>query len=157
MPPLVRTWMTIVLTVIVLIGFAVMVTYGIYQTWAADTTPSFTDAYLYVATGLTGLVGGIVAAGFGQKPPAQTSAGSETAREKTVRNIDGLGNLVLAGQAVNAKGIVAAIYAGVYLLLGIVAIVTWVAKSSVTPDLVKNLASVSIGLILPIAQGFFGD
>lgn len=156
MPPVVRTWMTIALTLIVLLGFTAMVTYGIYQTWTGDTTPSFTDAYLYVATGLTGLVGGIVAAGFGQKPP-QTAAGSETAREKTARNIDGLGNLVLAGKAVQAKGIVAAVYAGVYLLLGVVAIVTWVAKSSVTPDLVKNLASVAIGLILPIAQGFFGN
>ncbi len=154
MPPQVRTVLTIVITLAVLAGFAALFCWGIYATWTATAKPVFPETYLYVATALAGLVGGIVAAGFGQKLPESSAV---TRPSRMARNITALGNFVLAGQAFNAQQIVASIYAGVYVLLGLVAIITWVVKADVTSDLVKSLASVAFGLFLAIAQTFFHE
>lgn len=95
--------------------------------WHLTTTP-----YLYVSTTLAGLVGGIVAVGFGQKLPDRRS---ESKPDRLTRGMTALGRLVLPGQKEDWQRIMASIYAIVYILWGAAAIVTWVAKSPVTPPL----------------------
>jgi hypothetical protein len=54
-----------------LMAFAWMFGKGIYKTWTAtaDHPPVFNEPFLYIATTIAALMGGIVAVGFGQKPP----------------------------------------------------------------------------------------
>jgi hypothetical protein len=151
LPSNVRNWFTIALAGIALLGFAALVGYALAQTWTSETTPSFTDWYLYFATALTGLVGSVVAAGFGQKLP---EAAPEAESGRLARNVAGLGSLAKAVPTAKAKAIVASVYAGVYILWGLAAIVTCMFRSSVAPDLVKSLAGVASGLFLAIARSF---
>lgn len=169
MPDNARTVLTVFIAMTALIGFAALVGYGLYQTWlATDAAPSFTEAYLYVATALTGLVGGIVAAGFGQKSPDPGSQAAASGPKppasslkaqprRMARSLTGVGGFALAGRGGNAKQFVGTVYAAVYLVVGVAAVATWVSKSSVTPELVKNLALVVIGLALPTVGAIMSD
>lgn len=111
-------------------------------------------------------VGGIVAVGFGQKPPA--GAGDKRARRPSWRKLDRATwgpwtslNLAVLGRLVTHdvpsdrwRSIAGGVYAIVYFIWGIAAVVTWVFFTAVTPDLVKNLAATFLGLALPVVTAF---
>jgi len=161
MDPRIRLALTVLISLLVIGGFAAVFAKGILDTWQAKgTVPPFSETYLYVATALAGLVGGLVAAGFGQKLP-ETPPGRDLAREaqpsRVARRLANLGAIVLPGQTQDWQRLMASLYAVVYILWGVLAIITWVAKSPVCPDLVKNLASISFGLFLAIARGFLSE
>ena len=52
------------------------------------------------------------------------------------------------------RSIAGSVYAMVYFIWGIAAVVTWIFFTAVTPDLVKNLATTFLGLALPIVTAF---
>ena len=60
-----------------------MVIYAIYLTaklgTAGEINTKIGEAYVYIANILAGLIGGIVAVGFGQAPPPNTRGGASTA------------------------------------------------------------------------------
>jgi hypothetical protein len=68
----------------------------------------------------------------------------------TVRDTSG-------GTSSKAQEVLGLIYAIVYVLLAIAAIVTWVIYVAKTPDLVKNLATVSMGMFVTIITAFFRE
>jgi len=92
--------------------------------------PSDNEAVTYIWTGVSVLVGGIVAVAFGQPEPRQT----------------------LLRQITPDKLIVA--YAWAYLAVGLVAIGAWVLFSEAAPLLIRNAATTFLGLALPIVSSF---
>jgi hypothetical protein len=163
-----------------LVAFASMFGAGIYRTWTATAVhpPVFNEPFLYIATTIAALMGGIVAVGFGQKPPIPPQGPStETSLITRITSQHGavgaellfLGGLNITSlarfllSAVRAtdpetwQKILASLYAIVYFFWGIASVLTWVVHPSEAPELVKNLATTFLGLAIPVAAGFFGS
>jgi hypothetical protein len=157
-----------------IVAFASMFGVGIYKTWTTtpDHPPVFNEPFLYIATTLAVLIGGIVAVGFGQKPPVppqgpsmETSLKSRLTSERGEVSLELallLSTAYLAGLLLSVtdprlcQKILASLYAIIYFF-GIASILTWVVHPSEARDLVKNLATTFLGLAIPIAAGFFGS
>jgi hypothetical protein len=105
-----------------------------------ETTDPINDTELLsLATGLTGLVGGIVAVALSQQ-------GEEIQQE-------GLPFLSLSW-----KTQLAITYTMIYGLLGLGAVAVWIyvaAQGADPPDALKALASVALGLFIPIVRTYF--
>jgi len=124
--------------------FAFMIVYVIVFWYAlGDNTEASAQTLndselLAVSTGLTGLVGGIVAVALGQQGNEASANASNNGR--TWRNR------------------LAILYTLVYTVLGLGAAVVWViiaARGDTAPDIVKALASVALGLFIPIVRTYF--
>jgi len=152
-PDIVLRALAALLAVVAGVGFAFMFGDAISDVWAATDgqPPRQTESYLYVATTVAALVGGIVAVGFGVPGPANGDGGGRNALLAT--NVTGVGSLVLAG--LGPAAVIGSLYAIVYILWGLAALVTWMMMPDQTSDLVKNLATTFLGLALPIVSGFF--
>jgi hypothetical protein len=135
-----------------IVAFAIMFGVGIADVWdAADgVPPTQSDAFLYVATAIAALVGGIVAVGFGVELPDNNA----NANRLTV-STTGLGTLAIPANA--PRAVIGSIYAIVYLILGAAALITWVTQPEETSALVKNLGTTFLGLAVPIVAAFFRD
>jgi hypothetical protein len=154
-----RNWLVSVLVILAIIGFAAICCIAFYQTLAQNAAPKFSEPFVYVANILAGLVGGIVAVGFGVTPPTGVKG-------LLSRNMVALGSFIVEnqpparGSALASAGapreLIGAIYALVYILAGVIAIGIWLYDDK-TPDLVKNLATVSIGMFVAIITAFFRD
>jgi hypothetical protein len=141
--------LTILLAIVVIGAFALIFGEAIVEAWrcyakgpppkpfqaAAGVNSTFAseidDPYTYVATAIGVLVGGIVAVAFGRPAPP---IGLRTADPR--------------------KWLIA-IYAAIYVITGIAAIITWVEATSCTPVLVRNLATTFLGLLLPVVANYF--
>jgi hypothetical protein len=124
MPPKINQYLTLALVAIALITFAVMFGDQIYKAWLpAPCRVADKDTYVYVATAIATLVGGIVAVAFGQKPPQFWVTSSP-------------------------RGIMVAIYSVTYFLFGVVAVISWISAPC-TSVILKNLATTFFGLALP--------
>lgn len=159
--PTVRLMLTILITILIIGGFAAVSIWGLVLTWQSQDQPAtFSDQYVYIATALAGLVGGLVAAGFGQRLPesdASRAAAGEPPQGRMASRVAGLGRVVFPTDKKTWQQIVASIYAIVYILVGVATIITWAMKGDACPLLVKNMATVSFGLFLAIARGFFTE
>jgi hypothetical protein len=139
--------------------YAAGVVVGIWFSWKSGDDPDWLtdEAMLYVVTGLSALVGGVVAAAFGVEPP-EPEPEPDPAPEpsRTDRNLLALGAVLSAdtGEA-SAQSSLAAVYVVVYFLLAAAAIVTWVLNAGDTLDFVRGLASAAVGLFLAIVRAFF--
>ncbi|HYX72439.1 MAG TPA: hypothetical protein VE732_06695 [Nitrososphaera sp.] len=172
-----RNILVLALVVGALLGFAVMSGIAIRDTIKAkqDTSkkaaPEHGEPFTYVASILAGLVGGIVAAGFGQSPPSKPGGG---AADALTRNVIGLGDFIVENKreknlsrkadgddssatSSKAKEAIGIIYAAVYFLIGVANIGAWIYANEEASILVKNLATVSIGLFVSIVTAFFRD
>lgn len=89
----------------------------------------------------------MVAIGLGQTAPEADTPAEAT---RGIANVTGL-----VTESEGRKTLVSFAYLFVYLVLGVAAIIAAVSVPDQTPDAVKNLASVFIGLIIPIARGYF--
>jgi hypothetical protein len=141
-----------------LLGFLLLYGRAFYLTLTQIDLPVFSDTYVYIANTLAGLVGGIVAIGFGQSPPP-TSTGDLSLLS---RNAVGVGNVITAnrrgvrGPSTRSREVMGLVYSLAYVLMGLGAIIVWVADDK-PPEIVKNLATLSIGLFLPIVTAFFKE
>lgn len=150
-PPGVVEILRIVITLAGIIAFAGMFGWGICRVWTRNTKPE-TDAFVYVATALAALVGGIVAVGFGQQPPHQVGQTTSHA----FNSLSALGALVLPATDFDWEAFLGGAYAFVYVAFGIAAIITWVVGPiNPTPPLIKNLATTFLGMAIPIISSFF--
>jgi hypothetical protein len=145
--PVQRTALAAV-TIVALLLFAIVFSILIYASFM-DESPGWIkgDFPTSLATALAGLVGGVVAVGLGQSPPGASST------EETATGIANAAGLVT--DAEGRKMLLAYAYLFVYLGLGIAAIIAAIGVPDQTPDSVKNLASIFIGLIIPMARGYF--
>lgn len=159
MPPQIRNFLVSLLAILGIIGFACVSTFAFYKTLTTVAVPPLREPLTYLANSLNGLVGGIVAVGFGVSPP---SSGSTGLASLVTRNIIGLGSFIVENQSqagparLNAKQFIGALYALIYILVGIAAIVVWASDDN-PPELVKTLAMVSIGMFGAIITAFLRD
>ncbi len=154
-----------------IVGFTFMYSRAILLGWnTPDKKVEHNPEYVYVATALAGLVGGVFAMVFKVEPPP---ANPQQAAVAVVNSNDGTtestptndppvvnrGTRIL--HALNPLShqklldAMTAIYAIAYFSIGVAAIATWVRLGANTADLVKNVALISIGLFLAIARTFF--
>jgi hypothetical protein len=142
--------LTILIAFAGIVAFAGMFGWGMYKVWTKNPKPD-SDAFIYVATALAALIGGIVAVGFGQKPPAFASA-------TIAHNASALGIFLTSLPNWGWAEVLGGIYATIYVVFGIAAIVTWVVgPANPTPPIVKNLATTFLGMALPIIASFFRE
>lgn len=138
--------LTILLAIVVIVDFALVFGAAIVNAWNCyaklppenslaaavavnDTTASeIDDPYTYVATAIGVLVGGIVAVAFGRPATA------------------------ISLRTVDLRKWLIALYAVIYVIMGIAAIITWVKATSCTPVLVRNLATTFLGLLPPRSE-----
>ncbi len=145
--PVVQFLRTLI-ALVAIVSFAWMFGGGIYRVWH-HASSNDSDSYVYVATALATLVGGIVAVGFGQPPPNKTNS-------LAARNFAGLGKFATSVSRLDWGAILGGTYAVVYVLLGCAAIATWVSgHADPTPPLIKNLATTFLGMAIPIISAFF--
>ena len=151
--PLIQ-WIRVGLVFLALVAFAVLFGAAISQVWTAHhgRPPLYADPYLYVATGLAALVGGIFAVAFGAKSSSSTPSGT-VMPTMVGTNLGNLGSVPALTESMQT--ILGAVYALVYVLVGVGALTTWVFHPNEISDLVKNLGTTFLGLALPIVAAFF--
>src|SRR5687768_6667382 len=63
------------IALVMIVGFGYMYGYAIYLTWVATAAPiAFSPEYVYIATLLAGLVGGVAAMNFNENLPDDPAA-----------------------------------------------------------------------------------
>jgi len=163
-PPTVIRALTQALAALAIAGFAAVSIYSFVLTFEAQgSPPQLNAAYLYVTAALSALVGGIVAIGFGQKPPPPnpTVQPANNTTALVQRNFASLGSVLTnrtssgVDKVDKVDTIIGSAYYILYILFGAAAIVVWLVKANVVADPVKALASTFIGLVLPIIRGYF--
>lgn len=135
--------LTLAMILLAIGAFCALWIYILVTVWksAGGTPPVFNDAVQYLAPVLTALVGGIVALVFGVSIAQPPHSGLQASFA-----------LVSFTPATWIYGV----YVIAYLALGAASGVTWVARSSVTPALVKNYAMSAIGLLVAVVGASFG-
>lgn len=159
-----KEFLVILLVVAVLLGFAAISFYAFWLTMTTQGKVELGDQLLYIANVLTGLVGGIVAFGFGMSPKPTGSLGDTVLK----RSAKGLGELMVktaaqgpvgaagGGGGSKARQVLGFVYALIYILVGLAAIVIWMIDDQAA-DLVKNLSTVFLGMAVPIVAAFFKE
>ena len=133
---------------------------GVFQTWVAPSgqPPPYSQAFLYVATLLAALVGGTVLVGLGESPKPQPpiQMGKPNLRQRLATLLHGLFGFLRGYE--NWQLILQVVFAGAYVLMGLLAVGTWMFRTEETADLLKNLATSFMGLAVSIVPGLFrGD
>lgn len=116
--------------------------------------PSYGDWDLYLVTALSALVGGVVAVAFGQTPPPKPPD-PVTFGAIANENFEGVARSISFGKIAGAG--IGIVYVLVYFALGLAACIVWRANPNEVSQPVQNLALTFIGMVLPIAQGFFSS
>ncbi len=118
-------------------------------------------ALIHIANGLTGLVGGIVAAAFGTQASKSPPSGADSTQHLKLRS---LGNLVYSGteeaqtpKLGMAKARYGFFYALAYILVGLAALVIWAVLGENTIPVVSNTAATFLGMMIPIVATYFKD
>lgn len=166
LPPAVTLVIAASVAVAALIAFAFMYGWSMYQTWcpaaatadaaiASNTSGNATtgepdDPYVWVATGLAGLVAAVVAMAFSTRIPDTKQQPSPIRAMAT-----GVYNSVVPGRKFDFQQWLATAYVITYLLVGVLAGITWVAWHPDVPGLISNLALTAVGLVIAIARSFF--
>src|SRR5262249_10468303 len=151
-------------------GFLFLYGKAIVKTWLTKDSWAPSSKYVYAATTLAGLVGGVAAMTFNerlpedpaQKPPpaAEPMTDSKKAEQPRTPSATGIEAVLTAIKQVIAPNskllfqIVSTVYVLGYLAVGGLAAITWMAREN-TPELVKNLALITFGLLVAIARSFF--
>jgi hypothetical protein len=166
-PASVRNGVVGFLAILALLAFVVMYTLVFYFTLEPlsdnnlDPPPGL-DApeLLSVTTGLAGLIGGVVAVALAQRQqePQQESpspGGNNGGRGNNGSSRSTRWNPVRGFFRLSAKSQLATLYVVIYILLGLGAAVVWIIAKTETPDTVQALASVTLGLLIPIVRTYF--
>jgi len=159
-----RRFLAGLVAILAIAGFGFLYGYGIVLCCIAPTgtTPSFNPEYVYVATALAGLVGGVVAMTFNEKlpdaPPQATRQAGATGPTPSASGfragLTAIKNTFTEGK-IDVLAFISTAYVIVYFFVSFFAIAIWIKRSDHTPDLIKNLALIGIGLFLAIARSFF--
>lgn len=125
--------------------------------------PKTNPALMYLASALTGLVGGIVAAAFGVKTDsdgndanALNTSGS-TATSSGKLKIQRVGEFAMGANEEKLKEKLGNLYAWSYILVGVASIVIWAILSTDATQSITTNATTFIGMMLAIVSAFFKD
>jgi hypothetical protein len=124
----------------ILAGLAYALLNGMHfwDVWRSDgPVPEPSAAWAYTTSGLAGLIGGITALAFGISPTSK---------------IEGLANAATAGKF--DRTWVGALYVTVYFAVGAAAILLWITDDQPT-EVIKNVSTVTLGMVIPIVVGYF--
>lgn len=138
--------------------WVVLVAFGIVFSWVSGDDPHFisSDGLVFILPGLTALVGGVVAVAFGVPAPKAKSEDGQPSSSAQVQSI--LSATTKGSKRALKEGsseLLGQLYIAAYLILGFIAMVTWMIMGGDTIDYVRTLASAWVGLILPIATSNF--
>jgi hypothetical protein len=122
--------------------------------------PENNPALLYLASALTGLVGGIVAAAFGVKTKgdgmeSMSTGGTPTPSGKL--KIQRIGEFAMGANEEKLKERLGNLYAWAYILIGVASIVIWAVLDAEATQSVTTNATTFIGMMLAIVSAFFKD
>jgi hypothetical protein len=153
LPERVARILTAAVVLVVLLLFAVLFGLAIVSVWQSSSKPGYNEGFLYAATALATLVGGVMAVAFNVRPPAPSPPLTSSPPPPP-------GPLPIIHAAIDRlppalPAILATLYVVVYMVLGLAAVITWVVRPGQTSDVVKNLATTFLGLALPIVSSFF--
>lgn len=154
------------IAILLLLLFLILYGRAVVLSWRQPDAPvEFGQPYVYTSTVLAGLVGGVAAMLYNENLPAPTTPPPGAAAMKSdhrdhVRPAPASGPEAAKVAVVKTVtstdtplAIVSAAYLISYVLIGVAAIATWVMVGEKnTADLVKNLALVSIGLLVAITR-----
>ena len=118
------------LTGAVLFAFIVIFAQETLAIWGTADPPQ-NEARTYVWTGISALLGSVTALLLGVQLP----------KESTLAYV-------------SAPDVWRTTYAVIYVVVGLVAVVTWVMRTARTTVLMKNLAATFLGLALPVVSGW---
>lgn len=147
----------VAVVVLGLLAFGGLYAWFLYETFTADdVVPTFSEVPVRIATGLAASLGAIftLAVGVqssrnrapGPNPPA-LGAG-DGAGPGRVLAAPGGGLVRRETSATDPIVRLSTVGAWLYLAIGLVALIVWIAKGEVTPDVVRNLASIWLGFVL---------
>ena len=149
----------IFLVAVAILGYAALVAYSCIASVTAVKEPSISEPLIYVANALCGLVGGIVAVAFGVELPRQFYEG----KSRYNRKMNALGSYIVNWKLsvkennTDLKELFGIIYAWVYFIVGIAAIVIWVADDA-PHVIVKNISTITLGLLIVVVKNYMdGD
>lgn len=143
-----------------LILYVLITIYAFYLSYTGKAEP---ESFKYVLTFITGLVGGIVALGFGVQPPS-SSGGAPLINTPNVSKsrlkFQGLNRLLKPADS-KALGFttdsptLAYYYALIYIILGVIAVALWVIWNDKTAVSISQMASTFLGMASAILMAFF--
>lgn len=123
-------------------------------TLPTDYLEDLSSGLIYVATGLSGLVGGIVASGLGVKPQKVVApSGEETPYAFKLQNLGSLAVPEKKSDAIKEK--MGMYYAIVYLVVGTAAVIIWIHLDENAISSVAHMATAFIGMVIAIVAQFF--
>jgi len=126
--------------------------------------PELSDALLYVSTAIAGFMTAFFANKMGVEVPENgrdlrkedVQIPKRTFKQKFtawIKRVSDWIDRALCENIKKTKIIIGSIDLVVYFLVALTAIITWVSVPDVTPDIVKNVASISVTMFLGIAKG----
>ena len=145
--------------VIAILGYAVLLAYVcIASLTTKDIEPKLSEALIYIANGLCGLIGGIVASAFGVSIPetVRVNKSKYNSKMSVLGSFIRTGTLRNDGNGSKSTEFFGKLYAWVYIIIGVAAIVIWI-KDDVPHSLLINIATISFGLILVVVANFFDE
>ncbi len=122
--------------------------------------PETSPALMYIASALTGLVGGIVAAAFGVKTKDDGVGAMNNAESKALSGrlkMQRVGEFAMGANEDKLKERLGNLYAWAYILVGIASIVIWAILSADATQSITTNATTFIGMMLAIVSAFFKE
>ncbi|SNR17685.1 hypothetical protein [Tenacibaculum jejuense] len=116
-------------------------------------------ALMYIASALTGLVGGIVAAAFGVKSNDDTENENLENKPKSSGNtkMKRMGEFAMTASDEKLKEKLGNLYAWAYILIGLASIVVWAILNTDATQSITNAATTFVGMMLAIVGAFFKE
>jgi len=145
-----------ILVLLALIGFALCSLYTFYTAFElldeggklpTDYKKELNPALKYITSGLTGLVGGIVA----------TSLGVESLQRDLSKSVkfQKLGGLISRTQDKVSKEKLGFYYALTYIIVGCCSIAIWIYLHESAIESISHMATTSFGMFIPIVASYF--
>ncbi|WP_299114183.1 hypothetical protein [uncultured Winogradskyella sp.] len=152
------------LVILALLGFLACSGYLFYLSFEILVDGKLPDNYreelnsalTYVTSGLTGLVGGIVASGFGVKPPDSGNEVEESSVKTFAYKLQNLGSYSISDNKPNeSKEKMGFFYALAYIVVGIGSIALWIILNENAMESISNMATTFFGMLIPIVAQYF--
>lgn len=134
------------IVVLAWLGYVACNVYILYMAWF--DTPVDNKNVLYLASALTGLVGGIVATAFGIETDDSGSTRSSTLTLKA----QNLAGMVVSKSTNNFLGM---LYLWGYVVVGCLTAAVWLKLGADVPDGIASMAVTFVGMLLAIVIAYF--
>ncbi|GAA5221016.1 hypothetical protein [Membranihabitans marinus] len=148
----------VILANVALLGYLLCSIYVFYMAFSIgygkkelpqDYLNQINEVLMYFNNGLTGMVGGIVASGFGIPTAVDSN------HRKTVK-LTQLGNMISSNFEDPTKERLGFYYALTYIVFGIASILVWIILQDSTLPNITHMATTFFGMLMAIVVSYFG-